>query len=334
MGILAQGVFALRRKKKILVAVLVLLGTAGVLILLSQKYRPATVPSALRTKDPALAHKIAAEAAKDSDQDGLKDWEEAIWQTNMHKADSDGDGTPDGEEVAQNRDPRLAGPNDTHTASPETGGIETDKPTPENLTAQVGARIATDVLSNINQGGVGSEELINEYAGDLAAVQVLDGAEVFSARALAPAKDNDLLTTVKFLSAIEEVWQKYFKAGQPSDLEVFFNAFENGDGSTAPAELEHYITGYGEAIRVIRTTPVPKDLQKTALEFLNYLSRIRRSAELMKNFQSDPLSAMLAVRERLALNQEFGDFIQRTIAEAEKIISKGVSELQPQSAKK
>lgn len=334
MGIPAHGVFALSRKKKILGAIFVLPLAGGLLIVLA--FSPAgwftstSGQNAGQLLGKTLPLQLAREAAKDSDGDGLKDWEEAIWRTDIANPDTDGDGTPDGEEVEKNRDPRIAGPNDKNTVTPETGGIETEKPAPENLTAQVGARIATDVLSSINRGGVEPEKLVNAYAGGLAAVQVLDGAEVFSPRDLTPAKENDLLTTVRFLAAIEGAWQKYFKAGQPSDLEVFFNAFENGDGSTAPAELKHYINGYGEAIRIIRTTPVPEELQKTALEFMNYLSRIRRSAELMKSFQTDPLAAMLAVRERLALNEEFDAFIKKAIADAEPVIRNKVAEFAAQ----
>jgi hypothetical protein len=33
----------------------------------------------------------------DADQDGLKDWEEVLWQTDPSKADTDGDKTNDGD---------------------------------------------------------------------------------------------------------------------------------------------------------------------------------------------------------------------------------------------
>jgi len=49
---------------------------------------------------------------KDTDGDGLKDWEEALWGTDPHNPDTDGDGTSDGEEVKSNRDPTKAGPDD------------------------------------------------------------------------------------------------------------------------------------------------------------------------------------------------------------------------------
>ncbi len=50
---------------------------------------------------------------KDSDNDGLKDWEEALWKTDPQNQDSDGDGTPDGKEVAEGRNPAVPGPDDS-----------------------------------------------------------------------------------------------------------------------------------------------------------------------------------------------------------------------------
>jgi hypothetical protein len=44
----------------------------------------------------------------DSDNDGMKDWEEALWKTDPQKSDTDGDGTSDSEEIKLNRDPMKA----------------------------------------------------------------------------------------------------------------------------------------------------------------------------------------------------------------------------------
>lgn len=51
-------------------------------------------------------------AEKDSDLDGLYDWEEELWGTDPQNSDTDFDGTKDGAEVDLGRDPNLAGPND------------------------------------------------------------------------------------------------------------------------------------------------------------------------------------------------------------------------------
>ena len=49
---------------------------------------------------------------KDSDNDGLRDWEEGLWRTNPHHIDSDGDGVIDGEELVIGRDPHKPSPDD------------------------------------------------------------------------------------------------------------------------------------------------------------------------------------------------------------------------------
>ena len=48
----------------------------------------------------------------DADKDGLKYWEEALWKTDPNNPDTDGDGTSDGQEVKEGRDPNVAGPDD------------------------------------------------------------------------------------------------------------------------------------------------------------------------------------------------------------------------------
>ena len=45
---------------------------------------------------------------RDSDADGLPDWEEHLYGSDPLKFDTDGDGTPDGEEVREGRDPSKA----------------------------------------------------------------------------------------------------------------------------------------------------------------------------------------------------------------------------------
>jgi len=60
----------------------------------------------------ASAPNVKETAEIDTDGDGLRDWEEVLWNTDPQKSDSDGDGTPDGEEVRAERDPTISGPSD------------------------------------------------------------------------------------------------------------------------------------------------------------------------------------------------------------------------------
>ncbi len=55
----------------------------------------------------------------DSDADGLTDWKERLYGSNIHEVDSDGDGTNDGDEVRLGRNPALA-----NTAPRESGATD------------------------------------------------------------------------------------------------------------------------------------------------------------------------------------------------------------------
>ena len=68
---------------------------------------------AQQEKSPLIAIvEQTSQLDKDSDADGLKDWEELLWKTDPNKADTDNDGTNDNEEITLNRNPLKAGPND------------------------------------------------------------------------------------------------------------------------------------------------------------------------------------------------------------------------------
>ncbi|MDZ4285526.1 MAG: hypothetical protein U1A23_01210 [Candidatus Sungbacteria bacterium] len=87
----------------------------------------------------------------DSDSDGLKDWEEQIYNTDAHNPDTDGDGTKDGEEIARNRNPLKPGPDDllskTQTAISST---ENQDETP-NLTQKISQIFGQEYLVNFVQ---------------------------------------------------------------------------------------------------------------------------------------------------------------------------------------
>jgi len=55
---------------------------------------------------------------KDTDNDGLKDWEEKLYKTDPLNPDTDGDGYLDGEEINSGHNPLVKGPNDKQVFYP------------------------------------------------------------------------------------------------------------------------------------------------------------------------------------------------------------------------
>src|SRR3989344_5213294 len=85
------------------------------------------------------------------DRDGLQAWEEELYGTDPKKSDTDGDGTPDGEEVARGGKPLRTNAASTTQLTAgdqtlETAGQNTE---PVNLTEELIAEI-------INKGGITS----------------------------------------------------------------------------------------------------------------------------------------------------------------------------------
>lgn len=82
---------------------------------------------------------------KDSDNDGLKDWEEELWNTDPSNPDTDNDGTSDYEEIRQERNPLVKGPDD-----------KLDRET-------IAKKINSQVESDLTETGKFSRELFAKY---------------------------------------------------------------------------------------------------------------------------------------------------------------------------
>lgn len=109
-----------------------------------------------------------ATLSQDSDNDGLKDWEEPLYKTDAQNQDTDGDGTNDGEEIKQNRDPLKKGADDKITELRKTASAETE-PGP-NLTAELmNVFIRGGVIEYLAQGG-DPNALSEELYGNLRAI--------------------------------------------------------------------------------------------------------------------------------------------------------------------
>jgi hypothetical protein len=83
--------------------VLAILIIYGVKMLAEKKVQP-SANETLTNRDVTMEEFIVS----DSDNDGLKNWEEALWKTDPEKSDTDNDGTSDKEEIKDGRNPVKA----------------------------------------------------------------------------------------------------------------------------------------------------------------------------------------------------------------------------------
>jgi hypothetical protein len=86
---------------------LLILGSVLLVIIIFCAFSWFKKPKTVANINPQITRqeKVQEFMALDTDADGLKDWEEVLWKTDLKKPDTDNDNTNDWEEIQTNRDP-------------------------------------------------------------------------------------------------------------------------------------------------------------------------------------------------------------------------------------
>jgi len=248
-------------------------------------------PSALKVAGERKANPAISDI--DTDNDGLKDWEERLWKTDSNDTDSDGDGTTDGEEVLVNRDPAVAGPNDSldQVALSKNRGIKAiaeDKSL--NVSESIGRSIFSSYLSSKTNGESQSDQLA--------------ALEVLLAEKLPPAQ-NYTLADLNISSAnTKEAYKLYgnalataLQSGETqteSELTIFARAVEKKDAEEL-AKLDGVIDNLQKMTVGALAVPVPKASSASHLDLILSLEAVKYDLEGMKLVFTDPALAFLAL---------------------------------------
>lgn len=100
----------MKYKKPPYIIIIVIIAIIGGLILLLNSKKEKEVKSSVSES--------SEENYKDSDNDGLEDWQEELYRTDIFNPDTDGDGYLDGQEVDSGRNPLVMAPGDELTFNP------------------------------------------------------------------------------------------------------------------------------------------------------------------------------------------------------------------------
>ena len=255
---------------------------------------------------------------QDNDADGLRDWEETIFGTDSNNLDTDGDGTKDGDEVGQGRDPLLKGPNDKITPKSE------DKKSGANvlnITSDFTKKFLQDPLAQILAGGQASVDpkAVEAYTERLLGQSMLNVIAITE-------KDINIVgvsfdSFANYFIGFEKVFTTLKVDNPESEIDITVKAFR--DQEYAPlAKIDRSAQAYEKAIATMKKMGVPSDLKGLHLGILNYLLKFKKSAEIMRTAEEDPIQAMLAVNERVKLSDQFLKELSAFQKELEKIATK------------
>lgn len=249
-----------------------------------------------KTKEEALAR-----LTRDTDGDGLKDWEEKIYGTNPEKTDTDGDGTPDGEEIKTSRNPLRPGPDDAlalpapfpDTAN-KTNAIANEL-IGKSLTQIIAKSIAGDPLSP----ELKNPESLKNYVEKLGTTNLLSSVIPPETRDFKISKDNSPIAVKKYFNTVTEILARNFSDVE-SDIIILFRAAEQND-ITELRLLDKNIAALEQAVKEMKETPTPSQWTAFAKQETLYLTQTLAAVKILRSAEEDPASAMFIFKERLAI---------------------------------
>lgn len=225
--------------------------------------------------------------AGDSDGDTLPDWLEEFYKTEPQNADTDGDGTSDGEEIGLDRDPTIAGPNDPLITRKDLVQTEADmsKFTPGTITEKTSVDLFSQYIMLKKQGALTPEDeskLVNDLS-----KQVTEQASIRPHYSMVD------------LSIVETSQQSLLSYGERT-AQVALTALTKMDTYQNLKDAEYFLALSKEyktyADEMSRVT-VPSTSQEVHLELINYLYRTSTFFETMVNADKDPLSSLVILSQ-------------------------------------
>lgn len=241
-------------------------------------------------KNSYLSSSLLINRDKDSDNDGLKDWEEAIYGTDKNNPDTDGDGANDKEEIVSGRDPLKKGPDDK--LGPAVVSNSNSKIDLSNLTDVFSKSIfdaiadgRTPTLADIEAGVTPTFDFKNNSFLQASLTNLL--------KSLAPPQEK-IITIKSNRQTMGKYANEAIKVLESSDeLEsdkIIIAAFQNQDFQGLDKAIESYKTIYDE----FKKLETPTDLQQFQGDSLAMLYQTRELLILIRRIKEDPLKALMA----------------------------------------
>jgi hypothetical protein len=254
---------------------------------------------------------------RDTDEDGVPDWEETLYGTDPTKIDTV-PGVPDSTTIA-NKQGAYNGSNlaISGNALGSQNLNETDK-----LSRELFSTIAA-----LNQTGVVDQNTIDNLSDSMVSeIQSADTtAKVYSYTDLKISNDNSKVAIQNYNNALNKIFQKYIS--QPSDYDLLAYSLvsgsagpiqsflDNGDATELKA-LDPVAQELLTEIKGLLATSVPSGLSQLHLNLINGMEKVYENINNLELVDTDTVVAMNAVdqyTDNMDSLQSYIDKIRSTI---------------------
>jgi hypothetical protein len=221
------------------------------------------------------AEVIISKMDSDSDEDGLPDWIEGAYGTDIFNPDTDADGSKDGEEIVLGRNPLVSGPHDVIdkilSIASSTSPYEAKKLFLESFMGREARNIQTTVLNDM--------------------VEKFDPTKIQDRYTLQDLQVSfDLATSSirEYGNQINSILLKYSKIKTTPETTIIQRALQ----TNTPSELEKLqliIVQYREITHDLRALKTPSNLAENHLLLVNAYDVMSRGLNLVQNLFNNPV---------------------------------------------
>lgn len=214
---------------------------------------------------------------RDTDLDGVPDWEESLYGTDINKKDSNDDGIPDNAEIANKK---------TIEGTDEENLTETEKFSREFMATAV-------ALSQT--GGVDQDTADKLSDSLIAKMQDSVVRKIYLISDIKITEENSLKTFSTYNNELSSIFTKYQM--KTSVLEILQEFIGDGENENAEAlkKLDPVIKQTDTIIKVLVSTTTPQSLSQLHLELVNALERLLENLTDISLFDVDPIMSIGAI---------------------------------------
>lgn len=273
----------------------------GALALVGGLYSVFYAPDEGEQRDQAVVLSEAERAASnelamlDSDKDGLRDWEETLWETDPHNTDTDGDGTLDGDEIGRGRDPRKAGPDDVLEENFEIGEQQYFEPsTSTDPTEALAKNFFTEYLALKKEGDfnpANQQELVQNLVDSAPSGNEPRKYTLSDLRLIQNPADADRRT---YQDQLDHTLRQLLSL-RGNEL-IMFRLILEQNRTEYLSRLESTANTYDTVRNEMLDLAVPADIGKDHLAIINGLSQMEFIVRTFLAYREDPMSSIAALK--------------------------------------
>jgi hypothetical protein len=273
---------------------IIIASTLSVILIVIAVLVSGPLPFHLQRVDAQSTHDLLVSyAAKDTDGDGLPDWEEALYGTDPNNPHSVSQAVTDGEAVAQGLvKPKFA----TATSTPvDAAAIPGTDSGPQTLTDQFARGLFSQYLAQHDPSTPPTPADITTFVEGAVAdfqgsQQIPDAYNQGQVHVVGSGSD----ALLSYAAAIESVFARNTVDADKSELDYYADAVEKND-LTALAQVKKIGAAYTAIAKGYVAVPVPREAAIPHLAVANALARLGSDITDMSTMQSDPLRSYLGL---------------------------------------